>query len=83
MNIETDDYIVCSNPRRLPWQKKRMKWLVVGYYWQDEDAPAAMTAAKRRANHVAKHLTELPVETIIHQRQNWFDEEHEDDSYED
>jgi hypothetical protein len=81
--IETDDYIVCANPRRFFFQKKRMEWLVVGYYSQDEDAAAALEAANRRARYVETHLTKLPTRTRIHQRQNWFDEEHEDDSYED
>jgi hypothetical protein len=69
--IETDDYIVCANPRRFFWQKKQMKWLVVGYYNADSEREGAKVAAERRAEYVAKHLTQLPVETKVHQRPVW------------
>ena len=73
-SIETDDYVVCANPRRAFWQKKRLKWLVVGYYWNDADSGAAREAAQRRADYVAHHLTQLPTEIKVYQRQEWPEE---------
>jgi hypothetical protein len=74
--IETDDYIVCQNPRRMFWQKKRMEWLVVGYYDDDSEQPAAHAAAERRARHVAERG--LPVRTLTHKR-NVFDDSYNED----
>lgn len=70
-SVETDEYYVCANVRRWFFQKERMEWLVVGYYWNDVDSEKAAIMAEKRANQLRKRDPQTSVRTLIHKRQVW------------